>query len=234
MVLTRHVAVPLRPARAAEYRRLYSGFVGVSKAVADVLADAGIEAEIAYPGIPDPGARPLPDGPATACVVGRLVEEKGQRVAVRSAEGSSWQWRFVGSGPDEARLRAAAPWNVTLAGRVEDPIGEMAAAHAVVVPSVWIEAFGLVAVEAMAAGRCVVASDKGGLAEIVVPGETGLLVPAGDADALRQALETLDLSTAAELGSAGRKRYEAEFTLEAMERRITAAYDRILATQAGK
>jgi glycosyltransferase involved in cell wall biosynthesis len=60
-----------------------------------------------------------------------------------------------------------------------------------VVPSVWHETLGFVAVEAMIAGCPVVASDVGGLREVVQDGSTGRLVPAGDADALAEALDSL-------------------------------------------
>ena len=67
----------------------------------------------------------------------------------------------------------------------------MAGALFVVVPSVWAEPFGLVAVEAMAEGRPVVASDTGGLSGLVVPERSGVLVPPGDPGALAQVLRDL-------------------------------------------
>lgn len=82
------------------------------------------------------------------------------------------------------------------------------------VPSVWEEPFGLVAVEALAAGRPVVASRTGGLARIVADGETGLLVPPGDAGALavRPLARALDDPAArARLGAAGRAHALAEY-----------------------
>jgi glycosyltransferase involved in cell wall biosynthesis len=59
------------------------------------------------------------------------------------------------------------------------------------VPSVWAEPFGMVVIEAMSAGRPVIASRIGGIPDIVTHGESGLLVPPGDADSLRQAIELL-------------------------------------------
>jgi glycosyltransferase involved in cell wall biosynthesis len=78
------------------------------------------------------------------------------------------------------------------------------------VPSVWAEPFGLVAIEAMAAGRPVIASRTGGLADIVVDGETGLLVTPGDPVALRQAIEKLlaDPVLRERMGQAGKRRVE--------------------------
>ncbi|HRZ84164.1 MAG TPA: glycosyltransferase family 4 protein, partial [Candidatus Hydrogenedentes bacterium] len=110
------------------------------------------------------------------------------------------------------------------------PLGWMSHAEALslyqgadiaVVPSLWREPFGLVAVEAMAAGLPVVASDTGGLSDIVLPGETGLLVPPGDEGSLAAALETLldgDVLRA-RLGAAGRARAEAEHDWQAVVRR---------------
>jgi glycosyltransferase involved in cell wall biosynthesis len=79
---------------------------------------------------------------------------------------------------------------------------------AAVVPSVWPEPFGLVAAEAMAAGKPVVASAVGGLAELVQDGITGIHVPPGDVAALRNALERIvaDAPLRARLGAAGRER----------------------------
>jgi glycosyltransferase involved in cell wall biosynthesis len=74
----------------------------------------------------------------------------------------------------------------------------------------------MVALEAMERGRPVVASDVGGLPEIVADGETGLVVPAGDADALAWAIAELaaNLPRAAALGAAGRARALSNFRQE--------------------
>lgn len=82
-----------------------------------------------------------------------------------------------------------------------------------VVPSIWDEPFGLVAVEAMAAARPVVASRVGGLQDIVHHGETGLLVPRGDSAALAEALATLieRPELRARMGSRGRALVEQQY-----------------------
>jgi glycosyltransferase involved in cell wall biosynthesis len=82
----------------------------------------------------------------------------------------------------------------------------LAKSHVALVPSVWPEAFGLTALEALAAGCPVVASAAGGLVDLVRHGETGLLVPPGDATALAGAVDRLlaDHSLRSRLSHAGR------------------------------
>ena len=96
-------------------------------------------------------------------------------------------------------------------------------------PSLW-EGFGLVLLEAMAAGRPVVASRVGPIPEVVVDGETGLLVEPGDSAALAAALlELLERPERAEaLGEAGRERVRRDFRLERMVEEIAALYVELL------
>ena len=97
------------------------------------------------------------------------------------------------------------------------------------VPSAWAEPFGLVAVEAMQAGRPVIASDAGGLADIVVDGETGLLTRPGDPVALAAAVQRLvaDEGLRRAMGRAGRSRATA-FAPAAIVPRFERAYARVL------
>jgi glycosyltransferase involved in cell wall biosynthesis len=99
----------------------------------------------------------------------------------------------------------------------------------VVAPSIVQEAFCLVALEAMAMGRAVVGSRTGGLGELIVDGESGLLVPPGDVDALREAL--LFLSRSAEererMGFAAAKRAD-EFRASVVVPRFEQAYRDVL------
>lgn len=98
-----------------------------------------------------------------------------------------------------------------------------------VVPSVWPEPFGMVAVEAMANGSPVLASNVGGLAEIVSDGETGLLVPPGDGEALSNALKRLlanpDLRE--RMGAAGPSRAR-QFQASAVVPRIERVYRNVV------
>lgn len=141
---------------------------------------------------------PLPSGPPRLLAAGRASREKGFDVlldALARPDAAAWHATVVADGPERPDLerRAAA-----LGDRVRllplvprrELFALMADHHAVVVPS-RSEGLGLVAVEALALGRPVVASDVGGLPDVVIPGDDGLLVPPGDADALAAALGRL-------------------------------------------
>ena len=144
--------------------------------------------------------------PADAFVVGcfsRLHPWKGQTVLLDAVARMPGVHGLVAGGalfsgevPYEAELRARAALP-SLAGRVHmlgprDDVPRLIMACDVVVhPSVLAEPFGRVLVEAMLAGRPVVATDAGGVPEVVTDGETGVLVPPGDARALGDALESL-------------------------------------------
>ena len=92
------------------------------------------------------------------------------------------------------------------------------------------EGFGVVCAEAMAYGRPVVASAVGGLLDLVVDGETGLLVPPRDVSALRSALERLlgDAELRRRLGTAARQRIQEHFAWPAVTDATIAAYEEAL------
>ena len=146
----------------------------------------------------------LPDGPL-AVLLGTLSERKGADVfaaGVDSAPG--WQGVMVGDGPLAASLAESHP-----AVRQVHPVPSaqvadwLRAADVVVVPS-RREPLGLAAVEALACGTPVIASNTGGLREVVHDGENGLLIPPDDPGALAAALlRMLDPELRARFGAAG-------------------------------
>jgi len=97
------------------------------------------------------------------------------------------------------------------------------AADVCVVPSVWEEAFGLAALEAMARGKPVVATQVGGIPEIIQPGVTGLLVPPGNDATLAQAIASLlaNPTTAAEMGRNARRDVNERFNPETLLTRLS-------------
>lgn len=178
----------------------------------------------------EPWVPPPVDGPVVG--VGRLVPEKGFDVLVRAVGEAGLPLVLVGEGGEQPRLAAIAAEagaDVTFAGPTSpDDVGDhYRAARLVAVPS-RREGFGLVAAEALACGRAVVASDVGGLCSVVLDGVTGVLVPADDPSALAAALRSCDPA----LGQAG----PASVGWIAPER-IGAAtlevYDRVIRARAG-
>ena len=164
-------------------------------------------------------------------VFGRLSNEKGQRVALEAmfillASHPNARLVLAGDGVDRDDLEAAADalgitQSVQFAGFVRNVRHLMSACDAVVAPSLK-EGFGLSAVEAMALERPVVASAVGGLKEIVVEGETGVLVPPNDPRALAESLVRLvkDKSLVQSLGKRGRERVAERFELGAQTRLV--------------
>ena len=110
---------------------------------------------------------------------------------------------------------AAASGNVIALGRLDaaEAHAEVASASALVVPSLWFEGFPMVVLEAYASGTPVIASRIGSLAEAVEEGETGLLVPPGDARALAAAFAwaAQHPSEMSAMGGNARRRYEERY-----------------------
>jgi glycosyltransferase involved in cell wall biosynthesis len=115
-------------------------------------------------------------------------------------------------------------------GQVDDARPWLAAADVVVHCAAAPEPFGLTMVEAMVQQRPVVAFDRGGAAEIVAHDTTGLLVPAGDLDAMAAAVEGLlaDPDRRRHMGAAGAARAREHFSVAGMVRHVESAYDRLL------
>lgn len=142
-----------------------------------------------------------------------LAAVPGLRATIAGDDPSSYGASFLASVPEDLARRTR------FLGRVEDARlrSLYAGADVFVAPSRY-ESFGLVLLEAMMFGVAVVASDVGGMPEIVEDGRSGLLVPPGDPAALLAALERVlsDRSLRGRLGEAGRARFRSKFGEEAM------------------
>ena len=158
-------------------------------------------------------------------VFGRLSSEKGQKVALEAMAllintRPDARMLIVGDGKDREELISLAG-SLGIGGRVRfeafDPdIRPMiSACDVVLVPSLK-EGFGLVAVNAMALHRPVIAAAVGGLPEIVKDGETGVLVPPGEPEPMARALSELlaDPERMNQMGKLGHKRAEEHFDLD--------------------
>ncbi|MEK0162489.1 glycosyltransferase [Phaeobacter sp. A36a-5a] len=163
---------------------------------------------------------PLPEGALRIAAIGRFVEQKGQMMLIEAmerlvADYPDLHLALIGDGEMRPDLEAAIAKHrlgdhVTLTGWLSeaDVRAELARAQALVMPS-FAEGLPMVVMEAMAAARPVIATYIAGTPELVLPGETGWLVPAGDPAALAQAIRDLAATPHAKrvaMGQAGRAR----------------------------
>lgn len=174
-------------------------------------------------------------------VVGRLRSEKGHEVLFRAAvkvvhSFPSVRLLLVGDGPDKDRLHALSAElgiekSIIWAGAKtqEETFSLYGIADIVVVPSKF-EGFGLTAAEAMAAGVPVVASDVGGLRDVVDDQSTGFLVSYNDPQRLSDAILRLlhDDVLSKTMGIAGREKVERQFSLLQYQSSLLSVYNRYL------
>jgi glycosyltransferase involved in cell wall biosynthesis len=190
-----------------------------------------VEAELAEAA---PVSLPVGDGPLIG-MAGRLEQVKGPEEFVRmaalvAAERPDARFVVAGGGSQQAVLVLLAVEldlgsRLSVLGHVPSAVAVLDAVDVVVVPS-RSEGFGITPCEAGALGKPVVATDAGGLPEVVTDGVTGLLVPSRDPEALAAAvLELLgDPERAKRMGEAGRERVTEHFTVERMVKDYLAIY----------
>ncbi len=183
-------------------------------------------------GIADVARMAAPSAGGHILFLGRLAREKGLDVLIRAAATvPDVQIVVAGDGPLRDDLESSSGSNVHFVGACQpDRLTElMAAAVAVVSPSVWYENAPLSIIEALRGGRPVIASDIGGQPELV-DDRNGLLVPPGDADSLGAAMGQLwaDRGRADAMGASARQRYLDAYTLDAHLRRLLAVYADVL------
>lgn len=202
-------------------------------------------------------ADPLPDDTASATredsdafellFVGRLVERKGVHYlldALARLRDARVRLRVIGDGPMRAELEARARRNgvadaVVFEGFVsrERLARALGACDAFVLPAIVdtkgdTEGLGVVLIEALQHGKPVIASDAGGIPDVIRDGETGLLVPPADAPALAAAIARLaaDAELRNRLGTRGRQHVEAEFGWPAIIERLVGLYRSLVPT----
>jgi glycosyltransferase involved in cell wall biosynthesis len=228
--------------------------VAISEEVRRRLLAAGVRAErvrVIHSGVEPPAALPGSAGRAAARqrfgigdalaigVVAALERRKGHdvlfRALARLAEGGGLRFRCLvcGDGSERASLERLArelgiARSVGFLGEQRQVADVLAALDVFVLPSRH-EGLGVAILEAMAMGLPVVASAVGGIPEAVASGRTGILVPAEDPDALAAAIFALgrDPEHARRMGSAGRERVIAEFSIEAMTSRYERLYEEV-------
>lgn len=200
---------------------------------------------VIHNGIPDvpPALRASPaTGPPELVMIARFEPQKDHESLLRALAAlphRSWTATLIGDGPtrhehQELAHRLGLADHVTFTGEVDDVCQRLKRAHVVALTSRW-EALPLTILEAMRAGLPVVASAVGGVAEAIVHGTTGMVVPREDPPALTRALDRLlsDASGRARLGAAARQRYEERFTLDRMVAATNELYARVSAPATG-
>jgi glycosyltransferase involved in cell wall biosynthesis len=231
-------------ARHAVERRLidlsvFDRMIANSRWVAERLCAEGVPVDsCVYSGVAARPPRPPLHDPPLAAFAGRLIAKKGVDVLVRAMAAvlrrvPHARLIVAGDGPDRPGLVRLAEGlgilrSVDFVGHLDQEALErmLAPAWVQAVPSIWEEPFGLVAAEAMMRGTAVVATRPGGLTELVADGESGYLVPAGDVDALADALQRILLNRefAERLGQNGRTFALAELTEDRHVDRVLAIY----------
>ena len=167
--------------------------------------------------------------------VGRLAAVKGVRVLLDALAGmdhADWRLTLIGDGPERAGLEAQAQAlnlsdRITFAGyRSQDAVAQaLSRADLFVLPS-FAEGVPVVLMEAMAAGVPVVTTQIAGIPELVAQGDSGLLVPPGNAQALQDAIGTLlaDPVRRKAMGETGRARVAAEFNIRTEAARLSSLF----------
>jgi glycosyltransferase involved in cell wall biosynthesis len=221
-------------------------YVAVARAVADQLIGSfhvpSDRVEVIHNGIPverfaGTTDRPRDDGDRrpTVLTVARLDAQKGLGFLLEAiASIPDARLLLAGDGEERAALheravRLGVSERIAFLGHRTDVPELLARCDLLVLPSLY-EGFPLVVLEAMAAGRPVVATAVGGTPEAVVDGVTGHLVPPGDVTALANAIRSVlsDPVRREAMGSAGRERVTRLFSVETMVEGYRRAYERAL------
>jgi len=155
----------------------------------------GRDAEVLYPPVAVEEIQPSTRDDGYLLAAARMLAYRRLDLAVKAANRLGRELVLVGDGPERKRLEVMAGPGVRFTGRLErrSLVELIRGCHAYVVPGV--EDFGIAPVEAMAAGKPVVAIALGGTAESVVDGRTGILFEEQNAEALAAAIERLDQTT---------------------------------------
>ena len=248
IVSTKHNPDPFRagPFRFAE--RALTGRAAKVIAISDAVRTFCVE-QVGLPAakvvvvpygldeLPQPwaGNPPLAVGSPLLLAVCRLEQQKGLDIALRALVDVPGATLLVlGEGSERQALESLASSlgvsdRVLLPGRVGDVASLYRQADLLVHPARW-EGFGLAMLEAMLAGKAVVAARAGSAPELVEDGRTGELVPVDDAAALARGVNDLlaDPERAAEMGRAGLERARTEFSVARMAERTIAVYESVL------
>ena len=263
MPIVAHVRQEIEPAKVRRYELdRVEAVIAISRQIEQSLIAGGVSAKnvrTLYSGI-DLSARQvthddqairrmigLPNGAVLLGTVANLFPRKGYEVMLRALPAIARaipmvHYVIVGSDDHDyaERLKKLAH-EVKIADRVhivgfQDPVQPILASLDLYVHPALMEGFGIAVVEAMAMGKAVVATTTGGLPEVVAQGETGLLVPPGDAESLAETVVSLlqDRARREQMGRCGRARAQERFSLDASVKHMEQLYGEILGAQKGR
>jgi glycosyltransferase involved in cell wall biosynthesis len=244
-VVTRRMDYPMRKGWYDRYlyNRRVDGVVAISERIAALLIEGGVKRErirVIHSGVDLEPFKiiPLARGDNSVMVIGAtavLEERKGLSFLLEAAaelkrQGRRLKYLIAGDGSQREKLRRLAEAlglkeEVVFLGFVFDVPAFLSSVDIFVMPSLF-EGLGVAALEAMAAARPVIASDTGGLSELVADGETGLLAPPGDSPALARAIGRLvsEPERVRVMGKNSRARVEKYFTMEQMAKKNESYY----------
>jgi glycosyltransferase involved in cell wall biosynthesis len=262
LVRTRHIAQAIRPHAANRwlYRRGTAFVVTVTEAIRRQYVAAGLlepDRVAALPGGADTERyHPVPRDPETYAqlggrpdrpligMIGGLRVMKGHATVVEAAarlvaQGVRPHFVFVGRGPMEPAVRAAIERaglrsQFTFAGFVDDLTATLAALDVVLYTPLESDGMSRVIFEYLAAGRPLIAARVGVVPEVLIDGEHAALVPAGDGEALAEALDRLlrDPAGAARLADAGRRLVQERYSGARIAAALEERYSRLVSTGA--
>lgn len=173
-----------------------SHYIGISEYSADLIDRAyGRDASVVYPPVEVDRFATSESFEDYFLFVGETVKHKRIETALQAAQKAGKKLKIIGGGPERGRLEVEFGETAEFLGRIDDEslTQTIARAAAVVIPNV--EEFGIVAVEAMASGRPVLATGLGGVSETVIDGVTGVLVPNGTVDEFAEAMVHVDFGS---------------------------------------
>jgi glycosyltransferase involved in cell wall biosynthesis len=248
VVVVEHLPMPIgspsgRALKRATSRRLAAHLAVGSGAAREVERLCGLprgSVRGVPNGVPEapstPAVRRAAPGPVVGAI-GRLHHQKGLDVLVRAVAGlAGVRLVLVGDGPERGALERLGQQlglgdRLTITGWTDNPRSWLPALDVMALPSRF-EGLPLVLLEAMHAGLPVVSTPVGSVADALVDGETGLLVPTDDVAALQAALGTLlgDPTRRSAMGAAARERARRRFSADVMAAAYEDVYDEILAS----
>lgn len=230
------------------YNRRVDGVVAISRKISDLLIEAGVQRErirLVHSGIdprPFEAAAKARHMDSDGIVVGMaavLEQRKGHRLLLEAArqlkaQGRRIRYRLAGEGSlrkplEAATLQLGLKEDVQFLGFVADIPSFLASVDIVVLPSLF-EGLGVSILEAMGAGKAVIASRVGGLPELVIDAATGFLVEPQDIEGLANAISKLagDRNLIRDMGQKGRERLIKNFTIEQMAQKNEDYYYELL------